>query len=118
MPQPRNNRPTALPTRSQLAQASGLLKHMAHPVRLALLCHLLHHGETNAGELVTLLQGRAGQSQISQFLKQMRLAGLVQSRKTGQMVFYRIAAPVVGAVMAALDDAFCQTSKRARRPSA
>lgn len=107
MPQTIRKRSSTAPGPDLFTQASNLLKQMAHPVRLALLCHLLHHGESGVGALVASVQGRAGQSQVSQFLKQMRLGGLVQSRKDGQQVFYRLAAPVVQDVVAALDKSFC-----------
>lgn len=73
-----------------LWQATGLLKLLSHPVRLSILCNLVHHGEMSVGHIVAAECGAASQSQISQFLAKMRREGLVKSRKEAQTVYYTI----------------------------
>jgi DNA-binding transcriptional ArsR family regulator len=101
---------TAKPTRATLTKASTLLKLLAHPVRLSLLCNLLHHGEQSVSALVKMEAGAASQSQISQFLAKMRRSGLVDSHKEGQIVYYAIQSPVVGQMLSTLDS-ICSQKK-------
>ena len=93
--------------RQNLAMAVGLLKLLSHPVRLSILCNLLHRGEMSVGEIVAAENGAAGQSQISQFLGKMRGEGLVESRKDGQTVYYSIRSPEARKVVGALYEIYC-----------
>lgn len=94
--------------REKLKNAVGLLKQLSHPVRLSILCNLLHQGEMSVGELVAAEQGAVGQSQISQFLGKMRSEGLVKSRKEAQTVFYTIESPAAKVVVQKLYDLYCK----------
>lgn len=91
----------------KLESAVGLLKLLSHPVRLSILCNLLHKGEMNVTEIVEAEAGAAGQSQISQFLGKMRSEGLVKSRKDAQTVFYKIDSPQAKKVVQALYTIYC-----------
>ncbi len=93
--------------REKLEDAVGLLKLLSHPVRLSILCNLLHRGEMSVTEIVEAEEGAAGQSQISQFLGKMRSEGLVKSRKEAQTVFYKIDSPQAKKVVQALYDIYC-----------
>lgn len=93
--------------REKLESAVGLLKLLSHPVRLSILCNLLHEGEMSVTEIVEAEAGAAGQSQISQFLGKMRSEGLVKSRKEAQTVFYKIDSPQAKKVVQALYDIYC-----------
>lgn len=93
--------------RERLDSAVGLLKLLSHPVRLSILCNLLHNGEMSVTEIVEAEAGAAGQSQISQFLGKMRSEGLVKSRKEAQTVFYKIDSPQAKKVVQALYDIYC-----------
>lgn len=83
---------------------AGLMKALAHPQRLMLLCHL-STGEKTVGELENLCG--ASQSAVSQYLNRMRLEGLITSEKRGLYVFYRIEDPRVKKLIGALHDIFC-----------
>lgn len=83
---------------------AGLMKALAHPQRLMLLCHIAS-GEKTVGELEELCG--ASQSAVSQFLNRMRLEGLITSDKRGLYVYYRIADPRVKKLISALHDIFC-----------
>ncbi|MFN3826792.1 MAG: ArsR/SmtB family transcription factor [Micavibrio sp.] len=93
--------------RQNLENAVGLLKLLSHPVRLSILCNLLHNGEMSVTEIVEAEEGAAGQSQISQFLGKMRSEGLVSTRKEAQIVYYKISSPQAKKVVQALYDIYC-----------
>lgn len=93
--------------REKLESATGLLKQLSHPVRLSILCNLLHKGEMSVGGIVDAEQGAAGQSQISQFLAKMRAEGLVKCRKEAQTVYYQISSPQAKKVVEALYGIYC-----------
>lgn len=81
-----------------------IMKALAHPQRLMLLCHL-SMGEKTVGELENLCS--ISQSLVSQFLSRMKLEGLVTSEKRGLFVYYVIANPKVKKLMTSLQKIFC-----------
>jgi DNA-binding transcriptional ArsR family regulator len=83
---------------------SNLLKQMSHPQRLVILCSLAE-GEKSVRELEDACE--ASQSAVSQFLKGMRLEGLVESRREGKQVFYSITDKRLLDLMKALYKIFC-----------
>lgn len=92
--------------------ASGLLKCLAHPARLLLVCQLLE-GRKSVGELAELLGLR--QSSMSQQLTQLRLCGVVAPMREGQTVYYSLTSPAAQAVVATLYEQFCVVSPRPKR---
>ncbi len=93
----------------RLQSAIGLLKLLSHPVRLSILCNLLHKGEMSVGEIIEAAGGAAGQSQISQFLNKMRHENLVTCRKQGQTVYYKIQSLEAKKVVQALYEIYCES---------
>ena len=92
--------------------ASGLLKALAHPARLLVMCRLLE-GEAGVSEL----QGLSGMSMsaLSQHLAVLREAGLVGNRRVAQSILYSpLPGPAFG-VMQALYEAYCAPAARASR---
>ncbi len=81
-----------------------LLKSLAHPQRLQILCHLSQK-EMTVSELVDLCA--ASQSAISQFLGRMKSEGLVSSARSGQFVRYRIEDKNVLKLIQSLHAIFC-----------
>ena len=81
------NLPT--PTRDSLARAARLLKVLGHPARLQIL-HIIEVEE----KTVTTVQEHLGltQAMTSQHLKILREAGLIQRRRQGTSIFYRVTA--------------------------
>jgi len=75
-----------------LERAAGVIKCLGHPLRLLLL-ESLEHGEKSVSEL----QQYAGASQaaVSQQLATMRGRGIVDCRRDGPFVYYRIVEPKV-----------------------
>lgn len=87
------------------ADAAGqLLKTLANPDRLLLLCQL-SQGERNVGELEMLLG--ILQPTLSQQLAVLRREGLVDTRRDGKQVFYRISSPQALAIINTLYQLFC-----------
>jgi len=66
---------------------ADLCKTIANPKRLMILA-LLAHEELNVGELVEALHGRL--ANVSQHLRVLRSHHIVQTRKVGHTVFYRL----------------------------
>jgi ArsR family transcriptional regulator, virulence genes transcriptional regulator len=88
----------------QCEETSRILKSLAHPQRLQLLC-FLSEGERTVSELEKLCH--TSQSQLSQFLQRMRSEGLVRARRDGKFVFYSIEDPKVFKLIQALHKIFC-----------
>jgi ArsR family transcriptional regulator, virulence genes transcriptional regulator len=89
---------------SRALRASGLLKAMANPVRLVLLCQLAE-GEKSVGELERVVD--VSQSALSQHLALLRERGLVQGRREGQAIFYSLCGTEAPALLAALYEVYC-----------
>ena len=96
---------------SKAEQAARLLATLAHGKRLMALCHLLQ-GEKSVGQLAAL----AGLSPtaLSQHLARMRDLGLVETRREGQSIFYRLASPEVVAILETLYRLFCAPQEGAQ----
>ena len=102
--------PAAQPETPQDALAAradtvaGLLKTLAHPGRLMLVCTLVE-GEASVGAL----EERLGihQPSLSQQLNVLRAAGIVETRRAGKQVFYRLTEEKAARLVAALHAIFC-----------
>ena len=86
------------------AKASRLLKALANPDRLLLLCQL-----TQGEHCVSEMQAQVGvvQPTLSQQLGVLRQEGLVTTRREGKQIFYSIASQDALAVMQVLYQRFC-----------
>jgi ArsR family transcriptional regulator, virulence genes transcriptional regulator len=85
-------------------KAAGLLKAMASPVRLRILC-LLAEREMSVGEIADSLNIR--EQATSQQLAQLRLEGLIEGRRDAQRIFYRLASQDIERVLATLREIYC-----------
>lgn len=92
--------------RLSASEACRLLKSMAHPERLLLLCQL-SQGELCVGEI----EQRLGITQptLSQQLGVLRQEKLVSTRREGKQIYYRLASENAMAVMQVLYAEFCPT---------
>lgn len=95
-------------------EISGVLKQLAHPVRLKILCCLLEQ-EKKVSEIVEYTG--ASQSWVSQFLLRMKLEGLVESRKESKSVFYRIHDPRIKELLKAIQKIYCNPAKKGKSVS-
>ncbi len=86
-------------------EAAALLRALSHGGRLLILCHL-SSGEKTVGELETLLGLR--QSAVSQQLARLRQEGLIQPRRAGKTILYRLADPRAARLVAEIYEIFCK----------
>ena len=84
--------------------ACDLLKALASPNRLKILCHLVE-GEKSVGQVAVLVGIR--ETAASQHLALLRKDRLVDSRRAGQTIYYRMVSPVAERIIGVLHDAFC-----------
>ncbi|EHP5028890.1 ArsR/SmtB family transcription factor [Vibrio cholerae] len=86
-------------------EVAELLRVMAHPERLMVLCQLTQ-SEMGVGQLQ---QGSTlSQSAFSQHLTVLRKHGIIQARKESQQVFYRLADSRITALIQSLQNVFCR----------
>ena len=87
------------------SQACNLMKVLANPDRLMILCQL-SQGELRVGEL----EERLGivQPTLSQQLTVLREQQLVSTRREGKHIFYTFSSPQALAVIQTLYAQFCQ----------
>ncbi len=85
-------------------KACNLLKIMANPDRLMVMCRL-SQGELSVGELEEQLCIR--QPTLSQQLAVLRESGLVSTRRESKNIFYSVASSQALAVMEVLYEQFC-----------
>lgn len=90
-------------------RACNLLKALANPTRLMVLCQIAD-GEKSVGELARSV----GQSQsgLSQHLTVLRHKNLVVARRVGQTIYYSLASEEAASVMSTLYDIFCRKPSR------
>jgi DNA-binding transcriptional ArsR family regulator len=90
--------------KSQCAEVSNIMKAIAHPQRLMIMCHLAE-GEKNVGEILELCE--ISQSQLSQFLNRMQREKLLKVRKESQFSFYSIADIKITKLIQSMQKIFC-----------
>lgn len=91
---------------AKATMVAALLKAVANPRRLMVLCKLVEHGEMTVGDLATAVG--LSQSALSQHLARMRGEGLLGFRRDGQTLWYRIADPRVETLFGTLYDLYCK----------
>jgi DNA-binding transcriptional ArsR family regulator len=89
--------------------ASRLMKTLANPDRLMLLCRL-SQGEASVGEL----EAELGilQPTLSQQLTVLREEALVDTRREGKRIIYSVRSPRALAVLRVLYDQFCKKGSK------
>ncbi len=109
--------PTPTPTldledlRHRAQEASTLLKVLSNPDRLMLLCEMAQ-GEKTVSELQEALG--IAQPTLSQQLAVLRAQALVDTRREGKNIHYRLASPPAMAVMQVLYQQFCQPRRKGK----
>ena len=84
--------------------AADLLKSLANPSRLLVLCALVNREHT-AGELEEL--AGLSQSAVSQHLARLRKQGLVTTRRDGQRIYYALCDDHVRRLLETMHDIYC-----------
>jgi ArsR family transcriptional regulator, virulence genes transcriptional regulator len=89
-------------------EAAGFLKALGNEQRLLILCSLLE-GPLPVGELNERVD--LSQSALSQHLALLRDAGLVETRREAQSIYYSLPSGPVLQVMALLQEIYCPAPK-------
>jgi DNA-binding transcriptional ArsR family regulator len=90
-------------------QACGLLKALANPHRLAIVCQLIET-RRSVGELAELLKIRV--STVSQHLALLRREGLVTAQRNGQTIWYSIDSIPARDIIDTLYRTYCRPAAR------
>lgn len=98
--------------RGEVERATKLLKSLANPHRLLILCHLVGE-ERSVGWLEKALE--IPQAHLSQQLARLRREGLVRARRQSRMVYYRLASPETAAILALLYELYCGGAQKPGR---
>ena len=91
---------------AQARAASDLLKALSHETRLLIMC-LLNEGEMSVTQIEQTMD--LPQATVSQQLARLRFDGLVETRRDGRSIFYRITNKEAEAVVESLYDMFCKS---------
>jgi DNA-binding transcriptional ArsR family regulator len=97
-----------------IPQVAARFKALADEGRLALLS-ALQRGEKSVGELAEATH--RSQPNVSQHLASLTHAGLVEARRDGTRIFYRIADPTVLRICDAVCDSLAGRGRGERRPA-
>ncbi|MBX9627214.1 MAG: metalloregulator ArsR/SmtB family transcription factor [Gemmataceae bacterium] len=82
---------------------AGIFQALAHPTRVAIV-EFLSHGEMSVGRLCEKVG--VEQANASQHLAVLRNKHIVDTRKEGNQIFYRLRDPLLGEVLAKMRDYF------------
>jgi ArsR family transcriptional regulator len=85
-------------------QAADLLKSIANEHRLMILCQLAG-GEKSVAELDKLIGIR--QPNLSQHLARLRAEGIVETRRDGSRIFYRLTSDKAGHIVTLVYNLYC-----------
>jgi DNA-binding transcriptional ArsR family regulator len=99
----------ALQMQARAEEASELLKAMANPQRLRVLCLLIER-EMSVGEINARVE--LSQSALSQHLAVLREKNLVNTRREAQTVYYSVSDGLVHDIIETLHGAFCASDGR------
>ena len=109
---PRRRAATLADVKAHAPEAAALLKALASEPRLAVVCSLVG-GEQSVGEINARVS--LSQSALSQHLAVLRAAGVVETRRASQTIYYSLAPGPAEEILAALYTAYCAPRAGARR---
>ncbi|HOK02760.1 MAG TPA: metalloregulator ArsR/SmtB family transcription factor [Spirochaetota bacterium] len=89
----------------QIDTATEILKSIAHPIRLKILCFLLE-GEKNVSEIEQKFGSTI--SNISQHLTVLRKADIISRRKDANFMYYSLKDTNIIKLMETIKTLFCQ----------
>jgi len=92
----------------EINRTAHAMKAMAHPLRLQLLC-ILGTTELSVQELTRRVH-KTSQSNISQHLSNMLERGILDNRKVGNQVLYRIRDTRILSLVGMMRALFCPTT--------
>ena len=83
---------------------SEVMNSLSHPVRLKILCHLMEE-EKSVNSLTEFCE--ISQSSMSQFLGRMKSEGVLESRREGTSIYYRVADLKMIKLLRAIKEIYC-----------
>lgn len=86
-------------------EVSQLMKSLSHPTRLKVLCCILQ-SEQSVNSLTEVCE--ISQSAMSQFLKRMKNENILESRREGTFIYYRIADEKLLKLLQTVKDLYCK----------
>jgi ArsR family transcriptional regulator, virulence genes transcriptional regulator len=95
------------------AEVAAVLRVLGNERRLMIVCKLAEWGEANVSALAEAVS--LSQSALSQHLAKLRERGVVDFRRDGQTLWYRIADPRIEELFAMLHGLFCRPGYGAKR---
>jgi len=90
---------------TDIKQIAAMLKTMAHPIRLKILC-LLQERELSVGELREIV--KTTNANVSQHLNILRNQGIITFRKDANFIYNRIGDPKILELIRTMRQLFCQ----------
>ena len=90
---------------NDIDQIAAMLKTMAHPIRLKILC-LLEEKELSVGELREIV--KTTNANVSQHLNILRNQGIITFRKDANFIYNRIGDPKILELIRTMRQLFCQ----------
>ncbi|WP_313618413.1 sulfite-sensing transcriptional repressor BigR [Agrobacterium sp.] len=94
--------PAEMATRAE--EVANLLKTLSHPGRLMIVCTLVE-AEYSVGELEEKVD--IHQPHLSQHLTVLRSSGIVDTRREGKQIFYRLTGEKAAQLVGALYGIYC-----------
>jgi len=88
-------------TPDQLEFSASILKAVAHPIRLAILQLLDNEERLSVNEICARIKSE--QSLTSHHLSNMKLKGILGSKREGQRVYYYLKLPALNDLLGCLD---------------
>lgn len=88
----------------QVNNTCEILKSIAHPIRLKILCYLMEE-EKNVGEIEKEFESTI--SNISQHLTVLRKANIITRRKEANFMFYSLKDASIHSLIKTLKELFC-----------
>jgi ArsR family transcriptional regulator len=89
-----------------LENAYETMKFLANEKRLALLCRIGEE-EASAGELAEFLE--MAPSALSQHLRRLKEAGIVETRREHRVIYYRLADNNTRKIISLLKEIYCSS---------
>ena len=89
----------------RVSRVVEVLKAVAHPIRLRVVA-VLRQGECNVSGLATMLD--LNQAIVSQQLRILTLAGILEKRRDKQCMIYHLCDPRMGALIKYLEEQFAE----------
>ncbi len=112
MRETKTRKPSLAEERQIYRLQAEICRVLGHPRRIEIL-DLLASGEKSASELLKTL--RVSKANLSQHLAVMRHTTLVESRRDGREVFYRLSIPEITQACCAIREVLAQRLTRQRR---